>query len=134
MKTVIITGASQGIGRALAIQFSKNGYQVLAVYNSSKNAALTLLDYANIDIFKADVSNESEVDALFNYVLNKYGSIDILINNAGVCLKQKPVLDVTSSEFDAVFNVNVKGVFLCAKNAVNSMLNNGGKIINISSI
>ena len=134
MKTVIITGASQGIGRALATTFSNNGYQVLAVYNTSKTKAQELLSLKNVDIFKADVSNGKEVDALFNYAVKKYGSIDILINNAGVALKQKPLIDVSCEEYDSVFNVNVKGVFLCTKNAVNNMLNNGGKIINISSI
>ncbi|MBR5439571.1 MAG: SDR family NAD(P)-dependent oxidoreductase [Clostridia bacterium] len=134
MKTVIITGASQGIGRCLAIHYASNGYQVLAVYNNSKSQAEALLEYKNIDIFKADVSSESEVDALFGYAKNKYGNIDVLINNAGVALKQKPLIDVLESEYNHVFNVNVKGVFLCTKNAVNNMLNNGGKIINISSV
>ncbi len=134
MKTVIITGASQGIGKELAIKFSNNGYNVLAVYNNSKKDAEALKIYENIDIFKADVSIESEVDALFSYAQNKYGKIDILINNAGIALKQKPLLDVSELEFNSVFNVNVKGVFLCTKNAVNSMLHSGGKIINVSSI
>ncbi|MBO5851906.1 MAG: SDR family NAD(P)-dependent oxidoreductase [Clostridia bacterium] len=134
MKTVIITGASQGIGKELAITFSNNGYNVLAVYNNSKNEAEALKKYKNIDIFKADVTNQCEVDALFSYALKKYKKIDILINNAGVALKQKPLLDVSELEFNSVFNVNVKGVFLCTKNAVNAMLDGGGKIINVSSI
>ena len=134
MKTVIITGASQGIGKELAIKFSNNGYNVLAVYNNSKNEAEALKNYKNIDIFKADVTTTSDVEALFNYAQKKYANIDILINNAGVALKQKPLLDVSELEFDFVFNVNVKGVFLCTKNAINAMLNNGGKIINVSSI
>lgn len=134
MKTVIITGASQGIGYALATLFSQNGYRVLAVYNNSKNNALTLLNYKNVDIFKCDVTKKVEVDALFNYALKNYGKIDLLINNAGIALKQKPLLDVSELEFDSVFNVNVKGVFLCSQNAVNAMLNEGGKIVNVSSI
>lgn len=134
MKNVVITGASQGIGRALAIKFANNGYNVIAVYNSSKKEAEELLEYTNVDIFKADVSNSAQVESLFNYVYKKYGCVDVLINNAGVALKQKPLLDVSEGEFDSVFNVNVKGVFLCTKNAVNYMLNNGGKIINVSSI
>ena len=134
MKNVVITGASQGIGRALAIKFANNGYNVIAVYNSSKKEAEELLEYKNVDIFKADVSSSAQVESLFNYVYKKYGCVDVLINNAGIALKQKPLLDVSESEFDSVFNVNVKGVFLCTKNAVNYMLNNGGKIINVSSI
>ncbi len=134
MKNVIITGASQGIGRALAIKFSNNGYNVIAVYNNSKNEAEKLSEYKNVDIFKADVSSSAQVESLFNYAIKKYGSVDLLINNAGVSLKQKPLLDVSESEFDGIFNVNVKGVFLCSKNAVNNMLNKGGKIINVSSI
>lgn len=134
MKNVIITGASQGIGRALAIKFSNKGYNVIAVYNNSKNEAEKLSEYKNVDIFKADVSSSAQVESLFNYAIKKYGNIDLLINNAGVSLKQKPLLDVSESEFDGIFNVNVKGVFLCSKNAVNNMLNKGGKIINVSSI
>ncbi len=134
MKTVVITGASKGIGYQTAIEFSKRGYNVVAVYNNSEVEAKTLLEYKNVSIFKADVTKSADVLNLFNYVLSTFKRIDILINNAGVALKQKMLIDVDESEFDSVFNVNVKGTFLTIKHALNDMLFNGGKIVNISSV
>ncbi len=132
-KTVIITGASRGIGFELAKKFKKYGYNVVGTYLSSESQA-TELKKLNIDVLKADVSIFNEIEAVFSYAVDKYKKIDVVINNAGVALKQKFILDVTEDEFDKVLGVNLKGVFNTTKCAVNNMLSFGGKIINISSI
>ncbi len=132
-KTVIITGATRGIGKALAEKFKKEGYNVVGTYLNSDSLAEELKKQ-NIDTLKADVSKFNELETVFSYAKNKYNKIDILINNAGISLKQKFILDVTESEFDKVINVNLKGVFNSTKLGVSNMLDKGGKIINVSSI
>ena len=134
MKTVIITGASRGIGRETAIKFKQNNYNVIGTYLNSQNDALILKENYGIDIEPLNVSDSESVKSFFDYAINKYGKIDIVINNAGISKKQKFILDVTDSEFDEIMSVNVKGVFNITKNAVDKMLYSGGKIINISSI
>lgn len=132
-KTVIITGASRGIGYELAKRFKKSNYNVVGTYLNSTNNA-SKLEKLNIDMIKADVSKYSEIESVYAYAVNKYKSVDIVINNAGIALPQKCVLDVTEEEFNNVLNVNLKGVFNSTKLAISTMLNNAGKIINVSSI
>ncbi len=132
-KTVIITGATRGIGRALAEKFKKEGFNVVGTYLNSDSLAEELKKQ-NIDTIKADVSKFKDLETVFSYAISKYKKIDILINNAGISLKQKFILDVTENEFDSVISVNLKGVFNSTKLGVSNMLNNGGKIINVSSI
>ena len=132
-KTVIITGATRGIGLALLNKFKSEGYNVVGTCISSINS-ITELKKLNIDILKADVSSCEEMNGVFRYAKNKYGKIDVVINNAGVALNQKFILDVTEGEFDRVINVNLKGVFNVTKLAVNEMLSSGGAIINVSSV
>jgi 3-oxoacyl-[acyl-carrier protein] reductase len=133
MKTAIITGVSRGIGREIAIKLNNNGYKVIGVYNKSEKEAKSLLPLG-IEVFKCDVSNFASLEEVFNYAILKYKKIDVLINNAGICLKQKFICDVSSSEFDSVINVNLKGVFNGVKLGVKNMLFSGGKIINVSSV
>ena len=88
-KTVIVTGGSRGIGKEIVEELSKEGYRVILNYNKSEKNALEIkesLEKENIyiDIFKADVSKREEVKKLINFAINKYGKIDILINNAGI--------------------------------------------------
>ena len=82
-KIILISGASRGIGKQTAIELTKCGYTVIADYNKSEQSAKELQKEYNIDIFKADISNSSEIKKLTDYVLNKYKKIDVLINNAG---------------------------------------------------
>ena len=134
MKTVIITGASRGIGRETAIKFKQNNYNVVGTYLNSQKQALSLKENYGIDMQQLDASNSEIVKSFFDFAVQKYGKIDIVINNAGISKKQKFILDVTESEFDEIISVNVKGVFNVLQSAVEKMLYSGGKIVNISSI
>ncbi len=134
MKTVIITGASRGIGRAVAIKLKQNNYNVIGTYLNSKEQALILKENYGIDMQPLNVADFDSVQAFFDYVTQKYGSIDVVINNAGISKPQKFILDVSNAEFDEIVSVNFKGTFNVLKNAVDKMLNLGGKIINVSSI
>lgn len=132
---VLVTGASRGIGREIAKQFALKGYEVYANYNKSEMEAKSLLKELreqdlNINIIKADVTNEDEVKAMFDRIKG----VDILVNNAGIC-QFKLFTDMTTTDFDNMINTNLRSVFLCSKYAVKNMLDKQkGKIINISSI
>ncbi len=138
-KTVLITGASRGIGRESAILFAKNGYNVVANYNSSQKDALSLKETldnlgCNCLIYKADVSNINEVSSMVNDAYDKFGTIDVLINNAGIA-QQKLFTDITQEDFKKMFDVNILGVFNCCQCVVPSMIRNkNGVILNISSM
>lgn len=138
-KTVLITGASKGIGAGLAKTFAAEGYNVILNYNKSEKEAkelenqLNTKGYSSLAI-KADISDIKQVEDMVKTAQNHFGGIDILINNAGIAL-QKLFCDVTDEEYNNIFDVNVKGTFNCTKIVLPSMINNKyGKIINISSI
>ncbi|MBR6407349.1 MAG: SDR family oxidoreductase [Clostridia bacterium] len=138
-KTVIITGASRGIGRETALAFAGIGCSVAINYNSSEEAAIGLLEElrrigAQSIAIKADVSDRRQVDEMFGIVNEQLGSVDVLINNAGIS-QQKLFTDVTEQEWDRMFGVNVKGVFNCCQAALGAMIpRHSGSIINISSM
>lgn len=135
MKTVLITGATRGIGEAIARAFLSSGYTVIVNYNESIKKASELKAELCCDTFKADVSNLNEVQDMISYVCNKYGKIDVLVNNAGIALKQSVLQDVGEHDFDRTVAVNLKGVFNCSKLVLDNMISNGsGVIINLSSI
>lgn len=138
-KTVLITGASRGIGKATAELFAKKGWNVLINYLKSEEAALALRHDLNLtmgtaEVFKADVSKRSQVEQLVAYGLERFGDIDVLVNNAG--LSQTGLFgEITEQEWDAVLAVNLKGVFNCCQSVLPVMLRKkSGKIINVSSI
>ncbi|MFQ6724220.1 MAG: elongation factor P 5-aminopentanone reductase [Clostridia bacterium] len=139
MKTVLITGASRGIGREIAIKFASEGYNVILNYNTSKSKAQTIAKYiedmgVKCLLVKADVSVESEVADMVNLSVKTFGKIDVLVNNAGVALSKLFQL-TTTDEVARVFGVNTFGVINCAKAVVPGMVSEkAGKIINISSI
>jgi len=139
MKTVIITGESRGIGRETARLFAGNGYNVLINYNRSKQLADELCKELqnqglSADTFKADVSIRSEVDKMVKHCNDKFGSIDVLVNNAGIS-GISVFGDITEREWDDVISVNLKGVFNCCQSVLPYMLKiKKGKIINVSSI
>jgi 3-oxoacyl-[acyl-carrier protein] reductase len=139
MKTVLITGASRGIGRATAVYFAEKGYRVYANYCKSEVAAVALHDELrgcglDIHIIKADVANAAEVAAMFAEILRFSKHLDVLVNNAGVALYRQ-LQDVTDEEFDTIMNTNCRGTFLCTREAVKMMLPRAsGSIVNIASV
>lgn len=130
-KTVLITGASRGIGRAAALMFHENGYNVVANYNNTDPNDLKRL---GIFCVKGDVSDFSQVENMFNAANDKFGGVDVIVNNAGVAL-QKMLCDTTPSEWDGIFDINIKGMYNTVKCAADYMVNQKyGKIINVSSM
>ena len=135
MKTLLITGASRGIGEQIARAFSASGYNVVINYNKSEEKAQQLAKELNAVAFKADVSDFNQAKALIDFTISKFGKIDVLINNAGIALPQMPLQDVSEQQFDHIVNVNLKSVFNCSKCAISNMIfNKSGSIINISSV
>lgn len=139
MKTAIITGASRGIGKCTAELFARKGYNVIINYNSSEKEAKELenkllSEGLNVSAYKADVSKSYEVDEMINYCIEKYGKIDVLVNNAGIS-QDKLFTDITDEEWEKMMSVNVTGVFNCTRAALKHMIwEKSGKIINISSM
>ncbi len=138
-KTVVITGASKGIGAASAILFARKGYNVVLNYNQSYQSAKLLsssLSGQGFNVFpvKADVSNKLETDFLINEAISKFGTVDVLINNAGISISGT-INEMDIHDSDRIFDVNLKGVYNCCKSVTPKMISQkSGKIINISSI
>lgn len=138
-ETVLITGGATGIGRATSELFALMGYQVAIAANSSFAEALSLaraLSERGLSAaaFRADLRDSAQVDALFSQVEKLFGGVDILINNAGIA-QQKLFTDLTEEDWDRMFQVDVKGVFLCTQAVLPGMIRRQrGKIINISSM
>ena len=139
MKTIVITGGSQGIGKCMVENFAKDGYNVILNYNKSEKSAKQIKQNLEnegftIDIFKADVSKKEEVKNLIEVVLKKYENIDVLINNAGIA-RINMFSDVTEEEWDEIMNVNLKSAFFTIQEVLPNMVHQkSGCIINISSI
>lgn len=132
---ILVTGASRGIGRKIAKSLAEKGNQVIANYNKSEEQAQSLKEEnKNIDIFKADVSKRDEVKKMVEYIINKYGKIDVLINNAGIA-KSKLFTDVTDEDWNKVINTNLYSTFCVTQEVLPNMIHNKkGCIINISSV
>ena len=135
MKTVLITGATRGIGEAIARAFLSSGYNVIINYNNSTNKAKQLEAELGCTAIQADVSNFKQVEDMFALIYKKFGKIDVLVNNAGIAPVQNVLQDISEDQFDKTVGVNLKGVFNCCKLAIDNMVSNGGgSIINLSSI
>jgi len=136
-KTVIITGGASGIGKATAELYLQNGANVAIVdRDGAKFDALSSMsfDKDKILIDVVDVRDDTQVRLLMEQCISKFGSIDILFNNAGV-EAVKPIHQLTEEEWDMVLDTNLKGAFLCSKYVIPSMIDNGGGvIINNSSL
>ncbi|MEW4369784.1 SDR family oxidoreductase [Paenibacillus kandeliae] len=135
-KTAIVTGASRGIGRQIAIQLAQSGINVIVNYASSSAKAeevVTLIRNAGGEAtaIQADISKVSEVERLFNETLQQYGAVDILINNAGT-MNMATLDTVTEEEFDQHMALNVKGTYFACQQAMQHM-REGGTIINFST-
>ena len=139
MKTALITGGTKGIGKAIALAFLQNGYEVVLNYSSDEREALAAQEEFNMMGFcpilhRADVSDERQVAAMFEEFFSIYDKLDVLVNNAGIS-KIQQIQDTTVDDWERIFAVNVKGAFLCSREVVDSMISkNHGCIINIASI
>lgn len=138
-KTALVTGASRGIGRAIALTLAEAGADVAVNYAGSEAAAAEVVSLIEamgrkaVKI-KADVSSAQEVDDMFKIVLETYGKLDILVNNAGIT-RDNLIMRMKEDEFDQVIATNLKGVFNCVKAATRPMMKQRyGRIINISSV
>ena len=137
--TVLITGASRGIGAECARTFAKNGYNVAINYFRSEKNALDLKAEINdgggvAEIFKADVSDEKQVEEMISAVVKRFGKVNVLVANAGVA-KSGVFSDMTQSDFDKIFDTNVRGVFNVVKGVLPHMYEReSGSIVTISSI
>ena len=138
-KTAIITGGSRGIGKGIAQVFAKNGANVAFTYSSSEEAALALqneLEKEGIKAkaYKSDAANYQQAHDLAEEVVKEFGSIDILINNAGIT-KDNLLMRISEEDFDKVIEVNLKSVFNMTKAVQRTMLKQrSGSIINMSSV
>jgi glucose 1-dehydrogenase len=145
-KNVLVTGGTSGIGQAIAVRFAEEGAHVAINYRSKPEEAKETDEQVQACLKKVkqrgvkdvlvqgDVSKEDDVIHMVNDVVEKLGGLDILVNNAGIQIS-KPSEELSSADFDKVINVNLRGAFLCAREAVKHFLaNGGGSIINISSV
>lgn len=138
-KTVVITGASRGIGAECARLFAEKGYNVVVNYNKNEEKAVALCNELNSKGFNAvaigaDVSDSAQAKKLIDEAVALFGSVDVLVNNAGIG-EQRLITDVTDEIWDRMIGVNLNAVFYCTRQVLPHMINKkSGKIINISSI
>ena len=146
-QVALVTGANSGIGRAIAVALGKAGAHVVVNYVSREEAAFETLEEvrscgSKAVAFRADVSNEAQVQAMVRHVEQEFGRLNILINNAGL-QQDAPFHEMTLQQWDTVMNVNLKGQFLCTREAVRVFMRQGidrrvsvsaGKVICISSV
>ena len=138
-RTALVTGGSRGIGRAVCIALAKQGCNVVVNYCHGEAAAqetvtLCKAEGVNAVAVQADVSNAGDCKRLFEETAAAFGRVDILVNNAGVT-RDNLILRMSESDFDAVLNANLKGAFLCCKEAARRMVRQRyGRIVNLSSV
>ncbi|APT47182.1 3-oxoacyl-[acyl-carrier-protein] reductase [Bacillus safensis] len=138
-KTAVVTGASRGIGRSIAIDLAKSGANVVVNYSGNEAKANEVVDEIKAlgqqaFAVKADVSNAEEVQAMMKQAIDTFGSIDILVNNAGIT-KDNLLMRMKENEWDDVININLKGVFNCTKAVTRQMMKQrSGRIINLASV
>lgn len=138
-KTVLVTGGSRGIGAAVCERFAQEGWKVAVNYNRSKEQAEALakqLVARGCDAYavRADVSDRVQVDQMVKDVTERFGKINVLVNNAGIA-QQKLFSDITDSDWNTMFDVNVKGIYNCCQAVLPGMIHSkSGAIINVSSM
>ena len=132
-KTAVITGAASGFGKGIAEKFSKEGAKIILADLNNELVEQTAKNI-NQDWQHVDVANSNSMKSLSEYIIKKYGSIDIMVNNAGITHLPMPLEDLSEEEFDKVFAVNAKSVFFCGKYFVPHMKKSKrGSILNIAS-
>lgn len=139
-KVALITGGSRGIGKAIAKKFAKAGYDIVINYVSERaelgKVKEEIIESGNVDILfvKADVTNYNGCEEMIKEVINKFGRIDVLVNNAGIT-KDGLLMRMKEEDFDKVIEINLKGTFLITKSVIPYMLKKrDGKIINLASV
>ncbi|MBR8834317.1 MAG: SDR family oxidoreductase [Stigonema ocellatum SAG 48.90 = DSM 106950] len=135
-KIAIVTGGSQGIGRAIAEQLAENGASVVVNYvhntDKAKEVVATIESGGGEAIaVQADISQVADIRSLFQQTIDRFGQLDILVNNAGVAI-YKPVVEATDEDFDTTFALNARGTFFALQEAARRMVN-GGRIVSIST-
>ncbi|MBL8155513.1 MAG: 3-oxoacyl-[acyl-carrier-protein] reductase [Anaerolineae bacterium] len=138
-RIAIVTGASRGIGRAIALELGKRGATVIVNYNASPDAANEVVQMIQAGgtqamAFKADVSTEEGANELIKAAVDTYGKLDILVNNAGTT-RDNVIMMMKAEDFDTVIQTNLRSTWLCSKAAVRTMMRKRyGRIVNVSSI
>jgi acetoacetyl-CoA reductase len=139
-KVCIVTGSSRGIGKGIAAAFAKEGAKIVINYQSQEDAAKKTANeiiekfHADVEIFRADVSKETEVIEMVKKTTERFGTVDILVNNAGV-FRDSTVWNMDKNFWDDIISTNLTGVFLCTKHVLPLMREKGwGRIVNISSV
>ncbi len=138
-KVALVTGASRGIGRAVAMELAKNGVNLIINYSGSEEAAKEVLkDVTQLGIqayiYKANVGNYKECAAMVEFAIEKFSKIDILVNNAGIT-KDMLLMRMSEEQFDDVININLKGTFNCMQLVSKYMIKaKSGRIINMASV
>ncbi len=136
-KTALVTGASTGVGRGIALELAKAGCDVAVNYHDDSAGAVSAVEEITrvgrkAIAVKGDVSRRTEVEGMIQQVVDAFGSLDVLVNNAGI-QTWKSLLELPESDWDRVLATNLKGSFLCTQLAALRMQTNGGAIINIGS-
>lgn len=138
-KIAVVTGASRGIGRAIAKKLASQGATVIVNYNGSEKLALEVVSEiidkgGNAKAIQCNVTDYESAGTFITDIVKSYGKLDILVNNAGIT-RDNLLMKMSEEEFDAVINTNLKGVFNCMKHVSRQMIKQkGGRIINISSV
>lgn len=138
-KTVIITGGTTGIGKATAIKFAENGYNVVITSRDSKKESSIKKEFQEkgfeVDFKVLDVRNEKNVENLIKETVAKYGKLDVMVNNSGISLGNAILAETESEDLKKMLETNVMGVYYGMKYAIKEMLKtNGGAIVNLASI
>lgn len=134
-KIAIVSGGSRGIGEAIVRLLHANGATVIFTYKSSREKADAICSSlgSRCEAYACDVSNTDDVKTFFTKILDKYKSVDILINNAGIT-RDNLLIRMTEAQWEEVIENNLKSVFLCTKSALKPMIRTGGSIVHISSV
>ena len=136
-QTIIVTGASTGIGKAIAALFLQNGYNVVINSANAENLKATFEELSQperLAMVAGDISNPATGQSLVNTAVERFGAVDVLVNNAGI-FDAKPFLDVDEAHLDRFLNINLKGTYFTSQAAIRQMLKQGeGSIINIGTV
>jgi 3-oxoacyl-[acyl-carrier protein] reductase len=138
-KNAVVTGAARGLGYAIALRLAEDGAQVAVADIDTEKAEAVAREFIEkgylAQAFNVDVSDKKSVLEMASQVKEAFGSVEILINNAGIVGPSKPLVEIEESEWDQTLNVNLKGAFLCSQAVIPGMVDAGwGRIVNISSV